>query len=466
MRITDINYFEKNLTICNWKKFVFLILSWVMVLPFLYADAIDAQSDYVLTELDEDVWSGTLTLDRALELSEHFNAALIAKRLELGIAEGQLRQASIYFQNNPEISLGLARRRISSSDGSAQFTEGGVELSQEIELWGQPRARREAAEAERELVLAEIETALWQVRTDVRDSFYATQIAAQQLNLAKSQAKFTQSVLVISKRRLDVGDISRTEYRQLEIQMGALKSQTVRAEAAYKRAEMDLRLSIGMPMKVELDQDVELKSPEQPSVPLEMLTGSIISSNPRRRLASLNTERLRREEVLTRKEAKANVTGSVFWDTEEGNTNIFGIGLGFSLRVFNRQQGSIQAAEAAVEVSESEETALEFAMVNAIRVAYKTLEANANNAILYRESILPDIQKNLLQLENSFNLGEISIIELRVNQRELLDAQSEFLDIVAEYYRQLAVVEGLFGSNIPSGNEFSIPDNQEQPYVE
>lgn len=389
-----------------------------------------------------------LTLDAALQLATMRNPALIAKRKELGIAEGELRQAAIYFQNNPEVSVGVDRLRVPSPAGSERFTEFDIELSQEIEIFGQPRARRKAADAAREAVIADIAATVWEVLTGVRSKFYAAQIALRRVRLAEEQFQFGNAVLELSKRQLDAGDIAPTEYRQLQIQMADLRTKHLSARAELASAQDILRLSLGYGSTQSIDLVDELHTPTGLPFSTGAFVRVVLDVHPRLRHAGLITEQREREFTLVKKEGKPNVTGSVFAGREEDDDRTYGVGLGIPLPLFNRNQGSRAAAKAAIDVAKAEMTYFENALRTQAQTAFTRLAISREAASYYYEEVLPAIQTNLEQLENAFRQGEIGMLELRINQRDLLDAQTAALDTLAEYYEQRAQVEGMMGRSL------------------
>lgn len=453
---------------------------------------LELDATYVAKAAPERTRTGIpLTLGAALELATARHPVLIAKRKELGIADGELQQASIYFQSNPELSVSVDRRRVPSSwesetsigrgievfpelgysvgmeqssslSPSEKFTEFEVELSQEFEVFGQPRARRRAAEASREAVLADIAATTWEVLADVRSEFYTAQIASRRVQLAEEQFAFGNAVLELSKRQLDAGDIAPTEYRQLEIQMASLRTKLLSARAEVASALDTLQLSLGYGPSDSIEFADELHPPAKIPLSPEEFLSEVLEIYPRLYRARLITEQREREFTLVKKQGKPNVTGSLFVGREDDDEKIYGIGLAIPLPLFNRNQGSSAAAKAAIDLAEAEMRSLESAVRTQARTAIMRLAISEEEASYYYDEILPAIQTNLQQLENTFRQGEISMIELRINQRDLLDAQTAALDALGEYYEQRAHVEGLLGRSL-SGSVSNNTQEDEDP---
>ena len=389
-----------------------------------------------------------LTLDAALDLARGFNPALRAKRRELDIAEGELKQASIYFQHNPEVSFGIGGRVITAPQQNETFAEPEIEISQEFEIWGQPSARRKAAEAARSATIADILAAEWEILAQLRHRFYTTQLASQRVKLAENQASFADTVLRLSRRQLEAGEISRTDYRQLEIRSARLKTNLLTARAAFKSSISNLRALIGLSPAEKIEIPDELPPLVDPSHTSDVLINEVLEHHPRLRHAEFIAEQRRYELTLEHAEAKPNVTGGFFWEQEEIHSNKYGINLSFPLPLFNRGQGSIAASQSALEKAKAEIRSVGYTLRNETKIAVNNYIIGYEAASFYRNEVIPAIQANLEQLENAFRLGEIGSIELRVDQRELIEAQIAALETLSDTYQYRAAIEGLLGRGL------------------
>ncbi len=398
--------------------------------------------------VDQPIIPRPLTLDAALDLAKRFNLALRAKRREFDIAQGELKQASIYFQHNPEVSFGIGGRVITAPQENETFVEPELEISQEFEIWGQPSARRNAAEAARAATLADISAAEWEILAQLRKRFYAAQLASQRVKLAENQASFGDTVLRLSQRQLEAGEISRMDYRQLEIRSARLKTNLLTARAAFKSAVSNLRVLIGLSPAEKIEIIDELPPLVDPSHASDALINEVLEHHPRLRHAEFIAEQRRRELTLEHAEAKPNITGGFFWEQEEIHSNKYGINLSFPLPLFNRRQGSIAAAQSALEKAKAEMRAIGHTLRSETKIAVNNYIIGYEAASFYRNEMLPAIQANLEQLENAFRLGEIGLIELRVDQRELIEAQITALETLSDTYQYRAAIEGLLGRGL------------------
>jgi hypothetical protein len=95
-----------------------------------------------------------LDLSTAVKMALERNLELKAKSEELGIAEGRVIKSNLVLQQNPELESEVENFKVTR--GEPEFarnqTNFGFSLSQEFEIGGQPRYRREAAQRNLEKV--------------------------------------------------------------------------------------------------------------------------------------------------------------------------------------------------------------------------------------------------------------------------------------------------------------------------
>ena len=92
-----------------------------------------------------DLLADVLTLDGALQEARVSNVELQAERLRIQTAEGDRKQAGLFFPSNPEFEF--ERGSDSGLDGSGERSLS-FAISQEIEIWGQRGKRKRIADLE------------------------------------------------------------------------------------------------------------------------------------------------------------------------------------------------------------------------------------------------------------------------------------------------------------------------------
>jgi cobalt-zinc-cadmium efflux system outer membrane protein len=129
------------------------------------------------------VQAQSLSLSQALDAAFAQNPDLAAAGREIGIAEGERRQAGLL--PNPELSWEVEDTRRDTSTTT-------VTLSQPLELGGKRGARIDVASAGQHLAQLELERQRNGLRADVVQAFHAALRAQTALELAQQSQRLTE----------------------------------------------------------------------------------------------------------------------------------------------------------------------------------------------------------------------------------------------------------------------------------
>ena len=167
----------------------------------------------------------SLTLDMALRLVAQFNSTLKASRKQRESTLGLVRQAKL--RPNPELEL--EAEDVGGDLTGFRESEMTIQLSQDIELWGQRKARRNVA-------LRDMETVNWETRVQDFDicaetklRFYALLHAQKKLELAEQAAQLAFEVAEAARIRVEKG--------------AALSSEQLLGQLGFERARIEVALA-------------------------------------------------------------------------------------------------------------------------------------------------------------------------------------------------------------------------------
>ncbi|PTS99949.1 TolC family protein, partial [Pseudomonas sp. HMWF006] len=127
--------------------------------------------------------ASTLTLEQALQTAFAGNPDLAAAQWEIGIAEGDRKQAGLI--PNPEVSWEAEDTRRNSRTTT-------VMLSQPIELGGKRGARIDVASRAQDAAGIELERKRNALRADVIQAFNSAQTAQQRLQLSRQSLQLAE----------------------------------------------------------------------------------------------------------------------------------------------------------------------------------------------------------------------------------------------------------------------------------
>ncbi|MGB9090657.1 MAG: TolC family protein, partial [Pseudomonas farsensis] len=150
----------------------------------------------------------TLSLAQALDAAYAQNPELAAVGREIGIAEGERRQAGLL--PNPELSWEVEDTRRSTSTTT-------VMLSQALELGGKRGARVELAQAGQSIAQLQLERQRNALRAEVIQAYHGALRAQTALELAQQSQALTERGVRVAEGRVKAGQSSPVEATRAQV---------------------------------------------------------------------------------------------------------------------------------------------------------------------------------------------------------------------------------------------------------
>jgi cobalt-zinc-cadmium efflux system outer membrane protein len=405
--------------------------------------------------------SQTLTLDQAIQTAITNNPDIKAAQARLGVSQAAIRTAGTRL--NPSIM---------SDNGIAEKTYRMVGIQQTFELGGKRKRRIGVTEAQRDVVLAEINTTLLDIRTNVRRAY------AQLYNMLERQ-RTTQEILNTTERLLDVarkrehaGDISNLDVMQAEIVAVNARNdvQTVAYQVTEARNRLNSLLYQPLASSLILAPPTLLPqttpSPVPPPSGVVTLQGSIsqtvgdvegliqtaLSHRPEVQQNLRNIEVTQRQLALARANRVPNLTLSAGPDLVTGNSSerAFNVYISGSLEIplFNRQQGPIQEALARRVQLEREQAALKNRITLEVTNAYTAFLSAQDRVTRYETELLPKAQAVVEKSRRSFDEGKSSILVPINAQQAYINTQLGYLQALMDTQNAISDLERAVGTGL------------------
>ena len=299
-----------------------------------------------------------------LTLAESFQLALAQQPWTLAASERQREQqsrealADSWLADSPTIAFGL---KTGSRDGLREFE---VEISAPIATASRRALQVASVRGESAAYTANLAQLALKLAGEVRDAYWAVQLAAGELTLAEDEVKRAEQVATDSARRTAAGDSARVDTLQAELTVQTLRSTRVEAEQRLNAARQVLRGLIGEAANRGLADTVEPRGNVAPRA---------LNDHPSLRLAG-QTEQLARAR-LNDASALTNSAPTVsFALTNErgnGSANASTARIGISFPFGGTQRAAPRIAQAGAELAEAQ------ASVPLVR---RQLEADAMSA--------------------------------------------------------------------------------------
>jgi cobalt-zinc-cadmium efflux system outer membrane protein len=397
---------------------------------------------------DSSVLRLTLAEARALVLRQ--NPELLAARQAPAVAEGELRQArTIRF--NPDLNV-IAR-------GSPELA-----LTQEVEWAGQRGLRSAAAQSGLSRAVFETADVERQLIGDVTMAYYRAVAASARRDVVDQLAVLTDRLITAVRIQLKEGEISVLEANLAEIENGRVRGRALEARRAVAAAEFELKQVLGAPPNtaLRLVHDTAAAAVTVPSLE-DSLVAAALRQRPDLRATAAGVDEARTRVALTRKEALPSIrVGGVL---EPGTSGAgFGLAVGLSLPVLNRNRGAAEARAAEARRVELLHLALESRVRSEVSAAIASYRAATEELRLYAETVLQPARTSAVMLDEAYRAGKIALPSLLLLRNQLLDAEFGYWDAWLTRHEAVARLNTATGA-FPPSTPFSAeaPSSRQEP---
>lgn len=383
-----------------------------------------------------------LDAEAAARIALARNPAFKTKLEEVGLAQADLAQAGIL--ENPRLHGSL---RFVGGEGRAGH-ELGVKINL-LDLFELPLRRRVAAQR-LEQAKSRLGHEVLGLAAEARTAFYELVAAGQKLRLREQAVESLEAAVELAERQRQAGNISALELAQERAarQSAAAELARERSKAAAARERLAMLLAIqdqagwsaSSPLPEPPEADPSPAAVEQAAVTQrwDLLAAR---RDPQVLKDALAVERLRFFGPL-----------EVGVDTEREYTGESKYGPEFEIGVpvFDRRQASRARLAARRRQALASVEALETAVRYEARVASAELSAARQAAQAYAKA-LEDRREALAETLKNHNFMLKGVFELLRAKREELEASSEHIDALKDYWSKRAELERVAGGKLPDG---------------
>lgn len=391
---------------------------------------------------------GTLTLSDAVRLALLQSPDLAAFAWETRAREALALQAGLL--PNPVLSvlaedLGASRLDDVATSSAPVQPQTTIQLGQLVELGGKRAARKELADLDRDLAAWDYEAARIEALTQVSRAFIDVLAAQETAALSERTRDAVAQVHEGVSARVAAGVVSPIEETKAAI---ALAMAMVETDQARRQLEATRsRLAANWGSSEAIFESVAGDLSEVPALPtLEELKLRLAGSpylarwaaEISQREASLAVERSRRVPDV-------ELSAGFRRFTDLGD-NAFLIGASFSLPVFNRNQGGIEAARTRLSKAFEERRGTEARVAAALAETYGALTSAHAAVDALRASVLPGAQQTFAAVNEGYRAGKFGYLDVLDAQRTFIGASAQYVRALSEYHKAVADAERLIGA--------------------
>ncbi|MFJ4434426.1 TolC family protein [Pseudomonas sp. NPDC089395] len=376
-----------------------------------------------------------LSLPEALSAAFANNPELAAAGREIGIAEGERRQAGLI--PNPELSWEVEDTRRDTSTTT-------VTLSQALELGGKRGARIAVASSGQTIAQLDLQRQRNGLRADVVQAFHTALRAQTAVELAQQSQALTARGLKVVQGRVTAGQSSPVEATRAQVQLAQAQAEVRRAETQRTVAFQALARLTGSPLAAFREvQAADLSPGAAPSTDALLAQ---LEQTAEWRLAAAQIERGDASLGSAKAQRIPDLTvslGSQYSREDRERVNV--VGLSMPLPLFDRNQGNVLAAARRADQARDLRNAVELRLRSETRSAVSQWRTALQDVEDYDRTILPSAQQAVDTATRGFEMGKFAFLDVLDAQRTLIEARALYLEALASATDARAQVERIYG---------------------
>lgn len=350
-----------------------------------------------------------ITLQQAVDRALTGNPSLAAAREHLSAVRATTLTASA--RQNPTLTLlgqGVTLPEVNNSGGNPYYYSANV--SRLFERGNKRGLRIEAANDTTQVTESQLHDQERQLVLSVRTAFTNMLAAKAALAIAEENFSDYRKTVDLSKARLDAGDITRTDYERIDLQLAQFEADDDTAQLNLQQASAQLQQLFGV---------------DRPSPTLD-ITGTL--DPPALTLTMANAEALalaarpdykaaQQSLLLSQSNARYAIAGGTADPTvaseyeRSGADNTFGVSVSIPLRIFDRNQGEKERTRFEVDSSRFALVAAHNQVISDVDQAWFALDTAQRQAIRYNTHYLDEAGRVRDNLQFSYRNGNSTLLD-------------------------------------------------------
>jgi outer membrane protein, heavy metal efflux system len=362
------------------------------------------------------------------QMALHGNPTLRQAATEIRSAAGRKLQSGLW----PNPSTGYIGEEIRG--GSFRGGEQGFFVQQDVILGGKLGLNRKIFAQDVRQAEAENEEQRLRVTNAVKIKYYQALATQEMVDMQKELSRIFSETAKYSRQLFNIGQQNESEVLQAEVEAQEADLAVVSAEHMRRRAMTALAAVVGNASVQEATLGGSLEE-NLPELNEQQLLESLLRESPAVRIAQVGVARAEAALARARREPVPDLIlrGGLEQNREQQETTGRPVGLqgfaevGVRLKLFDRNQGNIQAAQADLERTQAEVKRIDLVLRErsaSFMENYRTAKIMADR---YRTEILPRAQRAYELIYKRYGLMQASYPQVLLSEHTLFKAETDYI---------------------------------------
>jgi cobalt-zinc-cadmium efflux system outer membrane protein len=348
-----------------------------------------------------------LTLAQVLDIARSKNPSLLST--EQHVEATKAAEITAGLRQNPTFTISGADITL-PADNPANPYSYSANITRLFERGQKRRWRLDAARSTTDVTHSQYNDQVRQTVLQIKNAFTNMLMAKEALRIAQDNLDSYRKTVDLSQVRLNAGDISRTDFERIDLQLAEFESDYDNAKLDFVQASDSLQLLMGV---------------EKPDAAFDV-TGNIQPADVNVTLAQVEQEALAaRPDYLAARQSVTLADANVKLADAEGTTdptiggeyersatyNSAGFQISIPLRIFDRNQGEKERTRFEAQSSRFAEIAARNQVMNDVDQAWAAYDAALDLARRYNSHYIDEAQRVRDNLEYSYRHGGSTLLD-------------------------------------------------------
>jgi len=378
------------------------------------------------------------TLEQAVTVALKNNPRVLSALKEAEASLG--RRLQLEAIPDPEVlfsdeGLGFGRR--SKVEGEKEISLG---IQQSLEFPGKRALRSRVGKYGERIALLEVERAKLVVGAEVKRAYYKTVLSSKTVSSLEGTLALLDRFIETAAARYQAAAVPYLDVLRARVEKARAQNELLEGRNELRTDKVRLNILMGR----RGDDPLELMTGLAFVPPAGDLAGvreEALSTRPSLKIAGLKLERAIAGLMLSRKNLLPDFSVGLFSPSLRANAWGFAVGITVPLYWWKKQKGETIEAAAEKDIEVLSRDSAERRLLARIEEAYSNMTTAAEQAKVFKEKLLGEVESELQLSLTSYGLGKTEALDLLDISRTYRTTQLEYLKALYLYLVSAADLE-------------------------